>query len=126
MQRQCRCKEQAHAKKQSKPLFRIKYGPVLVQVSQETDLLKRGGGRKPRGREGLQAPPTAQPSSSPASFWFLEIYFYTLHFSQPLHLASSPDPILIFLPAFFTAVLYMLFLEEKKGEILTRVSSRAL
>ena len=129
MQRQCRCKEQAYAKKQSKPLFRIKYGPFLVQVSQETDLLKRGGGRKPRGREGLQAPPNAHPSSSPASFWFLEIYFYTSLFSTPsprLLPSSSADPNIIFLLASFTAVLYMMFLEEKKGEILIRASSRAL
>ena len=115
MQRQCRCKEQARAKEQSKLFFRIKYGPVLVQVSQETDLLKRGGGRKPRGREGLQAPPNAHPSSPPLSSWFLEIYFHTLHFSQPPLLALYPPPQhIIFLPATFTTVLYMLFLEKRK------------
>ena len=100
-----------------KNCFRIKYGPVLVQVSQETDLLKRGEWEGSRGKRRPPGPAHRTPLL--ISFVKLvvgNIFSYTSLFSTSsprLLPSSSADPNIIFLPASFTIVLYMLFLEEE-------------
>ena len=118
-----------------KNCFRIKYGPVLVQVSQETDLLKRGEWEGSRGKRRPPGPAHRTPllisfvklvfgnifSQPPLLISFVKlvvgnIFSYTSLFSTSsprLLPSSSADPNIIFLPASFTIVLYMLFLEEE-------------